>query len=241
MPRFVFRLLSFFLALGLGLFFGVSKLNVTDRSALPKQQNEQVEKLPEYYNFFSPSQTITPENGYSTKVPESRKTFCSDPKVRPIWNAIRRDRETREILDYTTESPDCRDMFEIKYVDLNRDGKKEILVRSTIVQFCGAVGNCAFWIFQRTGSRYRILFEGSDYIDRSKMGEQVLKTKTKGYYDILVKGHFTAAHTGFYYLKFDGRKYKDSKCQYEVPDYDSKKNLSRKLITCTQFYRDQGL
>lgn len=244
MSQFVFRLLTFLLTLGVGLFFGFVKLNLNDDSALPKKQDEQVDKTPEHYNFFSPprSDTHGVEESVNTTNPlEVRRTFCTDPKLRPIWNAIRRDREIREMLDYTTESPDCRDMFEVKYVDLNRDGRKEILLRATAIQFCGAVGNCAFWIFERKGSRYRILHEGSDYVDRSKMGEQVLRTKTKGYNDILVKGHFTAAHTGFYYFKFDGRKYKDSKCLYEVPYYDSKNNLRWKFITCTQFYREQGL
>jgi hypothetical protein len=240
MSRFVFRSLSFFLALGLGLFFGDFKLNVDDRPGLPKQRNEQVAKSQEHYNFFSPPQTATPdfeERGYPNNPPESRKTFCSDPKIRPIWNAIRRDSESREILEYTTESPDCKDMFEITYVDLDRDGKKEILVRSRNAQFCGAVGNCAFWILEKSRNGLRILLHGTDYSDVTKMGSQILRTRTNGYSDILLKGHFSASDTSYSTYKFNGKKYVETKCLYETPKVHNGDKTIWEFVTCKEFYR----
>src|ERR1700682_5899744 len=54
------------------------------------------------YDFFSPPEitaTWKPD-------PVSKVTSCHDPKIEPIWNAIRRDKELREKLDQTTQSPD---------------------------------------------------------------------------------------------------------------------------------------
>ncbi|MGQ0541454.1 MAG: hypothetical protein ACT4O9_06340 [Blastocatellia bacterium] len=147
----------------------------------------------------------------------------------------------REILDYTTQSPDCRDVFEIKHVDLNRDGRKEILVRSTTAQFCGAVGNCDFWIFERRRSGLRMLLHGDDYWDVTKMGDQVKRTRTNGYSDILLKGHFSVSETSYSTYKFNGRKYVETKCLYETPKEHNGDKTTWEFVTCKEFYRERGL
>jgi hypothetical protein len=190
------------------------------------------------YDFVSspsrPKIPVTPASDLVTK-----KTYCRDPKILPIWNAIRRNKEWREILAYTTESPDCADMFELKHVDLNHDGKMEDLVRGRTIEMCGGVGNCQFWVFEKRGKDYQILLNASDYIDRSIMGQQIRRAQTNGYSDLLLKGHFSAAETSFTDYKFNGRKYVESGCLYEVPDYRGGDQPAKwHFISCKEFYRD---
>lgn len=191
----------------------------------------------EAYDFFSSPQM--PAEPISELV--AKKTYCHDPKLVGIWNTIRREKEVRELLDYTTESPDCKDMFEVKYVDLNLDRRPEILVRARTIQFCGAVGNCDLWVLDTTGKQYRVLLHADDYVDRSDMGEQVRPTKTHGYSDLLLKGHFSAGNTSFSTYKFDGKKYRESRCLYETYKYDEDNKPKWYFVKCSEFYRGQGL
>ena len=160
-----------------------------------------------------------------------RPIQCHDQILKPVMKIMFKDSEVREEVNRRIEVDECTDLFEHTLADLNSDGVNEILVRGVP---CGATGNCAFWIFQRRGQKYRVLERGGDYTDRAKMGDQILRTKTRGYYDILLRGHFSAAETGFYYLKFNGRKYELDRCLYEVPDYRSKKPKWH-FITCDEF------
>lgn len=168
---------------------------------------------------------------------EVYKPTCNDPKIKPLWIALHKDREFRERIDGMFEQHDCKEMFEIYRADLNRDGRKEILIRGTITEFCGDVGNCLFWILEKHRSGYRLLIAGSDYVDRSNMGQQILKTTSHRYSDILIKGHFSASETGFYYFKFDGRRYRESKCLYELPVRYKGDDPVWGFITCKEFNR----
>lgn len=232
MRRLVFYSPVLLLTLSIGLFFGFLGWN---------SDGERPPESPKQYDFFAdaPVPSEFPYKLIPTKQIRQPLT-CSDRKILPIWTVLLKDERIFETEYYPDESYDCSKIVQVHYADLNSDGTAEILVRGVIVPLCGGVGNCAFWIFQKVGKQYRILLNASDYIDRSKLGEQILRARTNGYSDILLRGHFSAAHTGFYYLKFDGRKYRDSKCLYEVPDYGSEDYLHWKFITCDQFTHEQG-
>ena len=174
--------------------------------------------------------------------PRSVELTCTHRSIRPVWSTLLDDELIRESADFPDVESDCAGIVEALHLDLNSDGVNEILVRGKAVPLCGAVGNCAFWIFKKQGRRFRLIFEGSDYVDRAEMGEQILKTKTNGHFDLLLRGHFSAAHTGFYYYKYDGKKYRPSRCLYEVPKYSKLDDKTYwKFITCEEFYREQGL
>ena len=168
---------------------------------------------------------------------EEYKPTCDDSKIKPIWLALHKDSEFRERIDEMFEEHDCKDMFEIYRTDLNRDGRKEVLVRGAITEFCGGVGNCMFWVMQKRGRGYKILISASDYVDRSDMGGQILRKSSKGYSDILLKGHFSAAETSFSYYKFDGRRYRESKCLYELPVSYNGDEPVWGFISCKEFTR----
>jgi hypothetical protein len=166
-----------------------------------------------------------------------RQKICNDPEIKPIWKAIRRDREVREALDDEISPSDCREAFEIGYFDINGDGKKEIFARAIGIPFCGAVGNCDLFILQKTKKGLRLLLHAGDYVDRAAMGDQLLKSRTNGYLDIITLGHFSASETSHTTYKFNGRKYVEANCMYEVPKYDRDNKLMWEFISCKEFYR----
>ena len=186
---------------------------------------------PETYDFFSAAKVATIEE------PQGQELSCYDLHLLPVWNALKNDDEFSERVGHSNDSANCSDMLEVERVDLNRDGRKELLVRGKNFHLCGATGNCGFWVFEEGRTRPRMLLSASDYVDVAELGQQVLRSQTHGYADLLLKGHFSAAETGHYTYKFDGQKYIQTKCMYEVPKYDRSNEVSWEMITCEEFDR----
>jgi hypothetical protein len=185
-----------------------------------------------HYDFYSFPEV---SKGRNSEL-DIKKTICKDPRILPVWNALRLDKDFRERLEYTTETPDCTAMFEIKFADLNRDGRVEILVRGRTAQLCGATGNCEFWVLERKGKRYRIILSASDYVDASEMGTQVLRAKTKGYANLLLKGHQSASDTSYEYYKFNGREYKPAKCLVDACVVCVEPGARWHWVTCDRYW-----
>lgn len=158
---------------------------------------------------------------------------CSDPVVMQLVAVLMKKYPNGNFVALS-EGQACDDLFERTDVDLNNDGSPEILLRGVP---CGGTGNCSFNVFQRTRSGYRVLLDSTDYIDRAQMGEQVLKRRTNGYSDVLLRGHFSAAETSFTYFRFNGRKYVESHCLFEVHDYTEEGAVIWRFITCHEFYK----
>jgi hypothetical protein len=187
-----------------------------------------------YYDFNSVPRIETPPP------PEPSELSCDDPDLLPIWQAVKNDKEFRDRTSNLGATLNCATLLDVKRVDLNRDGNDEFLVRGNDIPLCGGTGNCLFWIFEKRRSKMNLLLAASDYVDMAEMGDQVLKSRTRGYSDILLKGHFTAAETGYYTHRFDGLRYVDSRCMYEVPNHDPRKEGSMEMITCDEFDRRQA-
>ena len=186
---------------------------------------------PETYDFFSAPKVAPIEE------PLRQELSCYDLHLLPVWNALKNDDEFSERVGHSNDSANCSDMLEVERVDLNRDGRKELLVRGKNFHLCGATGNCGFWVFEEGRTRPRMLLSASDYVDIAELGQQVLRSRTHGYSDLLLKGHFSAAETGHYTYKFDGQKYIQKRCMYEVPKYDRSNEVSWEMITCEEFDR----
>lgn len=235
------NLVTFFMSLIVGLLC-VPIAELLTKTSSPENRPKQI--------LFGPSEIKPTQSMKASRprdqeeVPRLSRGFCNDPKIKPIWNAIRRDKEVRDALDEETSTPDCRDIFEIRYVDLNRRGKKEILARVLSIPFCGAVGNCDLFVLEQTRKGLRLLLHANDYVDATEMGEQVLRKRTNGYLDILTKGHFSAAETSHTTYNFNGRKYVETNCKYSVPKYDNSGKANWEFISCKEFtrrqYRDLG-
>jgi hypothetical protein len=242
MVRLGFNLLAFFSCLIAGILSG------SIRRAETYNRDEQQIASHKYYDFLAnakPGESVSVEQEPTQiDLGEARKTFCTDPTIRPIWKLIRRTPEVREALEYVWspfDDPDCKAMFELNDVYLDRDGRTEILVRGGGTALCGAVGNCDFWVIKREREGLRILLHADDYIDVTDMGKQVLRARTKGYADLLLKGHFSASETSYSTYKFNGKKYVETKCLYNIPDNYTDQNTKWRFITCKEFYRRLNL
>lgn len=170
---------------------------------------------------------------------EPAKPFCYDKNILSIWNVLLKDKDFWEWEPTSYQSLDCKDMLEIKKIDLNQDGNKEIILRGKNSNLCSAVGNCAFWIYEKRGKIYRKLLADTDYCDASKLGEQLLKTKTNSYHDILLKGHLSAPDTSYAFYKFDGKKYKIHKNLVEACVVCVGEHPKWKFMTSREYWNSQ--
>lgn len=190
---------------------------------------------------FIPVKEFTPQKpdeAYDKpKKKERQKPFCRDKKLLPVWNLLLNDEYFRERSGLLFDEPNCADMFEVLEFDLNRDGRKELLLRGKSSSLCGGTGNCGFWIFEKKGRKYRKLLTDSDFVDITEMGGQIKKSRTKGYLNIITKGHITAGNTRYSTYKFNGRRYKESKCLVDAYISGTSDNPKGEFINCKKFYK----
>jgi hypothetical protein len=104
---------------------------------------------------------------------------------------------------YELSNEDFR--FEPAELDLNKDGTKELLIRSG----CAAVGNCQFWVFRKTAHGYQMILKT---LPGSVQTYRLLSQKAKGYFDLETSDHFDAWSGGTVVYRFNGREYKAVKC-----------------------------
>src|SRR5947209_128347 len=104
-------------------------------------------------------------------------------------------------------------LFCAEAVDLNRDGKQDLLIHQADVEgaFCTAQ-NCPVWVYGRTSDGYKMLLEATGgYITPI----EALKTSTNGYRNIRTYEHSSAVEHEITIYKFDGRAYRASVCTAE--------------------------
>lgn len=110
-----------------------------------------------------------------------------------------------------------KELFEslrVLTVDLNEDGVAEVIVQpSDPGYWCGATGNCTFWIFQKINGRFEPILD-------SRLGNgngavetfNILPEKTLGYSDLVLGTHDSASEKSLFVYRFDGRKYQPHEC-----------------------------
>lgn len=105
-------------------------------------------------------------------------------------------------------------LFCAEAVDLNQDGKPELLITLADVDdarmLCGA-HNCPLWVYRRTSQGYQLLLEAWSDSDI-----EVLKTSTRGYRNIKIRQHESAVEHDVIIYKFDGRRYRPRECVTET-------------------------
>ncbi len=98
----------------------------------------------------------------------------------------------------------------IEFIDLNGDGKLEILAQGNGLGPCGGTGNCSWWIFEQTPAGLKMLLE-------TTWGFEVIAVrpwKTNGYSDIVLGSHVSATERELELFKFDGTVYRKDSCYY---------------------------
>ena len=109
----------------------------------------------------------------------------------------------RELLETANET-------RVKLIDLNGDGVPEVIAQASDDEFCSPTGNCAFWVFLRSSSEYRIILE------RHAIQEfEVLPTRTNGFNDLVLGQHGSATESGLYIYRFAKGRYRKGPC-YDV-------------------------
>ena len=105
-------------------------------------------------------------------------------------------------------------------LNLKQNTKSEFLaVRGINSEICGA-NNCVAWIYKKTQNKYRLLLDAG-----AISGFEVQKSVTKGYRDVIARGHSSAWESVLALYKFDGKKYRLSQCynrNYSYLDKDGK-------------------
>ena len=108
--------------------------------------------------------------------------------------------------------------FVAERVDLDGDGKPELLIQSSRNEPLCPTPNCPAWAYRIDGERYvRLLSDVAGYID----GVTVLATSTKGMLDLRLQQHSSASERDVVVYRFDGQAYKASDCTtdtYAVTD-----------------------
>lgn len=235
MRRFSFYILTALLTFGIGSLIAKRfYLRNEDKSETVEKLNNQPQKnTTSFYNFSTEQFVQTSERR------TLEKRFCIDKRILPVWKELTKDDYFREQGSYG-ESGNCSDMLEVKNIDLNQDGQKEILLRGKNFNLCSAVGNCAFWIYEKKGKRFRKILYSTDYIDITKMPNQIKKNRTNGYFNIVLKGHLNAAETNYLYYKFDGQKYKQNNCLVYTYIPGTNSNPKWKFISCREYDKRQN-
>ncbi len=155
------------------------------------------------------------------------KTSCKNKLFLKIYESFLNSKDSDEDISNYIDTTNCEDNFRVeKVIDLNNDGKKEIIIRGIEGSFlCGGTGNCDEWIFEKTGKDYRQIFYAS------ALSLTVKKEKTRNHNDIFTKYHFSAGETYETTYKFNGKKYIESNCNFVAYSSEDKKicdDLQRK-------------
>lgn len=94
----------------------------------------------------------------------------------------------------------------IDSIDLNDDGTGEVIARSLGRFLCSPTGNCPLWVFQKSGSGYRLLLEG--------FGQRfTIEISTFNHYnDIVISTHGSATSGDLDLYRYEKGGYQYAAC-----------------------------
>jgi len=114
----------------------------------------------------------------------------------------------RALITAVSAQLHTKDVFNtrIKEIDLNGDGKAEIIAQATDDNACSPTGNCRFWVFQWSRDHYNLLLESQ------AQTFTIQPLKTDGFHDLVLGFHGSATDTRLTEYKFEGEVYRSSGC-----------------------------
>jgi hypothetical protein len=106
--------------------------------------------------------------------------------------------------DYVGCDREDRNKLEAHQIILKPNSAALLAIRGQSLCFCGATGNCAFWVYQRRNGKYRLVLE-------TNMVQifGFLKSHTHGYPDLVTWSHDSASESSAELFRFDGTQYID--------------------------------
>lgn len=235
MKRFAIHISIALFTFGIGL---IAVFSCSENIEIIAAKHSEKTSSSQHFLLLEPQESFIRTYGNNVQEKElPTKLSCRDEKIIPVWKELLRDKYFREWEQNFHESLDCKDMIETKEFDLNQDNKQEILIRGKNFNLCSAVGNCGFWIYKRKGNRYKRLLYSTDYTDVTELPNQVKRNKTKEYFNILLKGHYSASDTIYTYYIFDGQKYRENKCLVDACVICSGDNPTWEFVSCKKFFK----
>ncbi len=102
----------------------------------------------------------------------------------------------------------------VEKADLNSDGNPEFILQANDYEAgCGATGNCAFWVLDKTAQGYRLLLDTRDKQGIGGAERITIKDEQhKGYKDIVLAAHDSASEKSLIVERFDGKMYREVAC-----------------------------
>ena len=95
---------------------------------------------------------------------------------------------------------------DVKLIDLNGDGTKELTIRWG----CAMVGNCEFQIYAKLNWKSSLILS-TDIVQTMER----LRTKNLNYFDLKLGTHNTAFDTYYRIFRFNGLRYEQTRCWTE--------------------------
>ena len=99
----------------------------------------------------------------------------------------------------------------VKLVDLNGDGRPEIIAQANGLGPCGGTGNCIVWIFQWAPTGVKVLLDTLDH----EAGFQVITVRpwsTNDFRDIVLGSHSSATTRNLVWYRYKDGAYRSWKC-----------------------------
>jgi len=169
--------------------------------------------------------------------PAKLELSCYDLQIQPVWKELKNDSEFKARMEGLTGIYDCAGMLEVKHIDLNNDGRVEILARGKALPLCGRPpSGCGLWVFSNKEDRYRVLLSYLDVGDTASVENLLRKSRTRGYADLLLKNFGEYNDPIYSTFIYNGRDYVESSCVYEVPRKDRSVG-AYETVPCEEYER----
>lgn len=104
----------------------------------------------------------------------------------------------------------------VELVDLDGDGIPEVIAQASDLKAgCGATGNCAFWVFKKSSSGYKLLLDtrGKDGVGGAEL-LTVEENRTNGFKDLILAAHESASEKSLLVYRYKNGSYRESACHY---------------------------
>jgi hypothetical protein len=137
------------------------------------------------------------------------KQLSSADKARPSETIAAQLRQRMNHMEIKSENS-LRTLVgetRIKAIDLNGDGKAEVIAQFVGPQFCSPTGNCSRSVFEDTPAGYREILS-TDSFQSFNIADQ----RTQGFRNILFSRHGSATSSELYEFRYIKGKYRRDGC-----------------------------
>lgn len=126
--------------------------------------------------------------------------------------------------DYKKGTLNFVKLFSSEEIDLNKDGKSELIVSQSESNGICQGHNCPIWVFRRDKNKNLLLL-------KALIGNYdlvTLKNENKTYQDLLLINHSSASEKELKIYQYTSNKYEIKKCVTEMVTEDKERGLSYK-------------